>query len=261
MATVRPFILKRPLGVLITGSVHQQPFAVSRIIFSQLPKRTYVTHQDKQILLRDHGVFANYVPPEQTPSMFTDFTKWRLTKWRNLKNSVQNLLSVGLIKHKSLYEKWNSRKFLSEAIETYKDMNDAFARGDRAILEEVCLDSMYSNLKNQLKHRNNAHWEWRYHGDVEQPKIVCVRCLGTTGLSKHGFSIGQVTVKMFTKQSMAVYDKKNKLIGGDPNKIHNVLEYVIFQKTISDPEDIWRIYGKIAAPEKISNSTGGNAAA
>lgn len=50
---------------------------------------------------------------------------------------------------------------------------------------------------------------------------------------------------------MAVFDKKNKLIGGDPNKIHNILEYVVFQKTLSDPEDIWRIYGKIAAPEKL----------
>lgn len=106
-------------------------------------------------------------------------------------------------------------------------------------------------MKNQLKTRNNVRWEWKYHGDVEQPKIVCVRCVGTTGVSKHGFAVGQVTVRMFTKQSMAVYDKKNKLIGGDPNKIHNILEYVVFQKTISDPEDIWRIYGKIAAPEKV----------
>lgn len=52
---------------------------------------------------------------------------------------------------------------------------------------------------------------------------------------------------------MAVFDKKNRLIGGDPNKIHNVLEYVVFQKTISDPEDIWRVYGKIAAPEKLAS--------
>ncbi|KAI9258993.1 hypothetical protein BDA99DRAFT_606192 [Phascolomyces articulosus] len=206
--------------------------------------------QGKQILIRDHGVFANYVPPETAPAI-SDFARWRLTKWRNLKNNVQNLLSVGLIKYKSQYEKWDSRKFLEVAEETYKDMNDAFARGDRQMLEEVCLDAMYSTLKNQIKGRGHARWEWRYHGEVEQPKIVCVRCVGTTGLSKHGFSVAQATLRMYTKQSMAVYDKKNRLIGGDPNKIHNVLEYVVFQKTISDPEDIWRVYGKVAAPEKI----------
>jgi hypothetical protein len=40
----------------------------------------------------------------------------------------QIISSVGLIKYKSQFEKWNSGKFLSEAEETYKDMNDAFAR-------------------------------------------------------------------------------------------------------------------------------------
>lgn len=42
---------------------------------------------------------------------------------------VTNFLnSVGIIKRKSQFEKWNSQKFLAEAGETYKDMNDAFAR-------------------------------------------------------------------------------------------------------------------------------------
>ncbi|KAF7727852.1 39S ribosomal protein L45, mitochondrial [Apophysomyces ossiformis] len=221
----------------VYGLIHIQPYSTRPL-------------QPNQSLIRDHGVFANYVPPEKTPSV-TDFQRWRLTKWRNLKNSVSNLLSVGLIKYKSQYDTWNSGKFLSVAEETYKDMNDAFARGDRSMLEEVCLDAMYSNLKNQIKQRNQARWEWRYHGEVETPKIVCVRCMSATGVSKHGFAVAQVTVRMFTKQSMAVFDKKNRLIGGDPEKIHNVLEYVVFQKTISDAEDFWRIYGKIAAPEKI----------
>lgn len=43
-------------------------------------------------------------------------------------NKCSSLFSVGLIKYKSQFEKWNSRKFLAEAEEAYKDMNDAFAR-------------------------------------------------------------------------------------------------------------------------------------
>ena len=38
------------------------------------------------------------------------------------------IYSVGLIKYKSQYEKWDSRKFVEVAEETYKDMNDAFSR-------------------------------------------------------------------------------------------------------------------------------------
>ncbi|KAI7866508.1 hypothetical protein BDF14DRAFT_1811753 [Spinellus fusiger] len=215
--------------------------------------RAYSTefNQGKQVLVRDHGVFAHYIPPESSPSI-TDFKKWRISKWRNMMNNVQNLLSVGLIKYKSQYEKWNSAKFLGIAEETYKDMNDAFARGDRTLLEEVCLDAMYSNLKNQLRQRGAVRWEWKYHGNASPSRIVCVRCMGTSGISRHGFSVGQVTVKMTTQQSMAVYDKKNRLVGGDPQQIHTVVEYIVFQKTISDPEDIWRIYGKIAPAKALT---------
>lgn len=64
-----------------------------------------------------------------------------------------------------------------------------------------CINWLHlQNLKNQLKTRNNVTWDWQYHGEVEPPKIVCVRCMGTSGFSKTGFSVGQVTVRMHTKQ-------------------------------------------------------------
>jgi Tim44-like domain len=106
--------------------------------------------------------------------------------------------------------------------------------------------------------------------------------MGTSGFSKTGFSVGQVTVRMHTKQvnrtpllpclnitsntyapffffftnlnfrfqSMAVYDKKNRLVAGDPHKIQNVREYVVFQRALTDPEDVWKIYGKVAPTEQ-----------
>jgi hypothetical protein len=49
---------------------------------------------------------------------------------------------------------------------------------------------------------------------------------------------------------MAVYDKKHRLIAGDPNKVQNVREYVVFQRALTDPEDVWRVYGKVAPTEK-----------
>lgn len=54
----------------------------------------------------------------------------------------------------------------------------------------------------------------------------------------------------FRFQSMAVYDKKNRLIAGDPHKIQNVREYVVFQRALTDPEDVWKIYGKVAPTEQ-----------
>lgn len=45
---------------------------------------------------------------------------------------------------------------------------------------------------------------------------------------------------------MGVFDKKNKLIAGDLKKSVPVLEYLVFQRYITDPEDNWRILGKTA---------------
>lgn len=49
---------------------------------------------------------------------------------------------------------------------------------------------------------------------------------------------------------MAVYDKKHRLIAGDPNKIQQIKEYVVFQRALTDPEDIWKVYGKVAPTEQ-----------
>lgn len=50
---------------------------------------------------------------------------------------------------------------------------------------------------------------------------------------------------------MAVYDKKNKLVEGDPNKVHTMLEYVVFQKTITNTQNICSLW-KSSSTRKIN---------
>jgi len=65
-------------------------------------------------------------------------------------------------------------RFLGESEEAYIGMNEAFAKGDRKYLEEICTPSMYAKLKGQLKERV-GRYEWRYHGLLEKPQIVSIR--------------------------------------------------------------------------------------
>lgn len=168
MSSMRLSMLRPQLGLLTkqpqmaTSVVFTQLPRASLV----LGMRAYSTNQGKQILLRDHGVFGKLVfiyvidssrltllysqlcPPRAIPFYYRLFQlafnqvaqlkeqrsklvevtasmeiyKWNLGILRNI------TYSVGLIKYKSQFEKWNSRKFLAEAEETYKDMNDAFAR-------------------------------------------------------------------------------------------------------------------------------------
>ncbi|KAG0343988.1 hypothetical protein BG004_004845 [Podila humilis] len=134
-------------------------------------------------------------------------------------------------------------RFLGESEEAYIGMNEAFAKGDRKYLEEICTPTMYAKLKGQLKDRV-GRYEWRYHGIIGKPQIVSIR-QGQIG----GHVLIQMIVRLNSNQSMAVYDKKNKVIAGDLKKPVPVLEYIVFQRYITDPEDNWKILGKTAPTE------------
>jgi predicted lipid-binding transport protein (Tim44 family) len=80
------------------------------------------------------------------------------------------------------------------------------------------------------------------HGEVEPPRVVSAR-FGRLGKDLHLF---QVTVRLHTKQAMAIYTKKGQAIAGHPNKTQDILEYIVFERTIGgDNTNDWRIYGRV----------------
>lgn len=85
-------------------------------------------------------------------------------------------------------------RFLGESEEAYIGMNEAFAKGDRKYLEEICTPSMFGKLKGQLKDRV-GRYEWRYHGLLEKPQIVSIR-QGQIG----GHVLMQMIVRLHSNQ-------------------------------------------------------------
>ena len=78
-------------------------------------------------------------------------------------------------------------------------MNEAFAKGDRKYLEEICTPSMYAKLKGQLKDRV-GRYEWKYHGLVEKPQIVSIR-QGQIG----GHVLIQMIVRLHSNQVLLLF--------------------------------------------------------
>ncbi|KAF8976114.1 39S ribosomal protein L45, mitochondrial [Entomortierella lignicola] len=216
-------------------------------VLAQTANYSSVPHQmTQQISLREVGIMDPYVIPEKEnrPSVFSDYKKWiRYAKLRMRNTGMTAASTLGMCWR--LKDFGITARFLGESEEAYIGMNEAFARGDRDYLEEICTPSMYAKLKGQLKDRV-GRYEWRYHGLIEKPQIVSIR-QGQIG----GHVLIQMIIRLHTNQSMGVFDKKNKLIAGDLKKTVPVLEYIVFQRYISDPEDNWKILGK-ASPEPIS---------
>ncbi|KAF9430233.1 39S ribosomal protein L45, mitochondrial [Entomortierella beljakovae] len=210
--------------------------------YSSVPRQ-----MTQKLTLKEVGIMDPYVIPEKEnrPSIFNDYKKW-------VKYAKLRMRNTGMTAASTIGMSWKLKdfgltgRFIGESEEAYVAMNEAFARGDRAFIEEICTPSMAGKLKSQLKDRV-GRFEWKYHGLVEKPQLVSIR-QGQIG----GHVLIQIIVRLHTNQSMGVFDKKNKLIAGDLKKSVPVLEYIVFQRYITDPADNWKILGK-ASPEANTN--------
>ncbi|NWZ87427.1 RM45 protein, partial [Poecile atricapillus] len=91
---------------------------------------------------------------------------------------------------------------------------------------------------------------WRFLESLEPPRVVHVRC---EGVMNRGNLYGQVTVRMHSRQILAIYDRFGRLMYGGEEIPKDVLEYVVFERYLVNPYGTWRMHGKIVpewAPPK-----------
>ncbi|NXH14969.1 RM45 protein, partial [Bucco capensis] len=91
---------------------------------------------------------------------------------------------------------------------------------------------------------------WSFVESLEPPRVVHMRC---DSIVNKGNLYGQVTVRMHTRQCLAIYDRFGRLMYGGEQMPKDVLEYVVFERYLVNPYGTWRMHGKIVpewAPPK-----------
>ncbi|NWV73840.1 RM45 protein, partial [Dasyornis broadbenti] len=91
---------------------------------------------------------------------------------------------------------------------------------------------------------------WSFVESLEPPRVVHVRC---DSIMNRGNLYGQVTVRMHSRQILAIYDRFGRLMYGGEEVPKDVLEYVVFERYLVNPYGSWRMHGKIVpewAPPK-----------
>ncbi|NWS07081.1 RM45 protein, partial [Motacilla alba] len=83
---------------------------------------------------------------------------------------------------------------------------------------------------------------WSFVESLEPPRVVHVRC---EGVLNRGNLYGQVTVRMHSRQILAIYDRFGRLMYGGEEIPKDVLEYVVFERYLVNPYGTWRMHGKI----------------
>lgn len=182
-------------------------------------------------------IFKPYEPPEGEgkSSSLIDKVKRPLTFG---KDAVQKRFNLNTIRGFE-GEEFNLDDFTKESVQIYIKAHECLAaRDDKTIFEYVtehCFPMMTTGLKLHTI-------VWKYLGEVEPARAVQVHT--EDQLIKNN-KFAQITVRMHTKQIMAIYDRHGRLIHGSPTDVKEVLEYIVFEKYLSNEYGQWRVHDRI----------------
>ncbi|KAL5701619.1 hypothetical protein ACHQM5_026937 [Ranunculus cassubicifolius] len=199
-----------------------------------------------QVAMRSPGiVYEPYAPREPISFFRRWFTRsgWKRTK----EDMILELKSAYAITklRKSGYSK---KRFYTEAVQMYKEINTLMANGDKTSLRKVVTEHMFSALKNEIKYRQ-SNWSSIYWEMVEPVKRIRTLRARMIGVDKHDLSkvFVQLTLEFLTKQKFAAYNTKGDIVAGDKEKEVLVRDIWVFEKSMFHKDAYWRLCGRIKA--------------
>ncbi|XP_003222531.2 large ribosomal subunit protein mL45 [Anolis carolinensis] len=191
------------------------------------------------------GIFESYVPPEGDARISSLSKEGLKQRAQQVKQTAASQLAIRKIKD---YDPDFSTKTFAEKaqdifIEAHNNLTNFNKEKMHALVTEYCFPDMV---------RGNRYKtiRWSFLESLEPPRVVQVRC--PTMVSKDNL-YGQVTVRMHSRQTLAIYDRFGRLMYGGEQIPKDVLEYLVFERHLVNPYGQWRLHGKIVpawAPPK-----------
>uniref|UniRef100_A0A8B9N3N8 Large ribosomal subunit protein mL45 n=1 Tax=Accipiter nisus TaxID=211598 RepID=A0A8B9N3N8_9AVES len=186
-----------------------------------------------------------YVPPEgdaRLTSLSKDGLKQKVEKLRQTAAS-----QLALRKVKDHDPDFSTKTFPEKAQEIFIEAHNCLANFNKQKLHSLVTERCYPEMVRGNRYRTIR---WSFVESLEPPRVVHVRC---DSIVNRGNLYGQVTVRMHTRQTLAIYDRFGRLMYGGEQVPKDVLEYVVFERYLVNPYGTWRMHGKIVpewAPPK-----------
>lgn len=197
------------------------------------------------------GAFEPYIPPEGDGKASIVSTTRAKQAVELLEKKSKSMMAIRKIK--SFEEEFKQNEFAQQAQDIYIKAHEALANHDRKALRLYVTEKAYPEFKHN-SFLKTIHW--KFIESLEPPRIVHARC--TDVITKENI-FGQVTVRFHNRQQLAIYDRFGRLIHGSEILSKDVLEYVVYEKHLSNLYGTWRIHEKIipdwAPPKEPSRLT------
>lgn len=196
---------------------------------------------EKQIFISNTGgIFEAYVPPEGDGKFSAISTAGAKQKVEFMTKKGKSYMAVRKIRHYD--ENFTLGGFEEEAQEIYIKAHKAIASKDEEALRLTVTEKAYPEVRHNTLDKTIR---WKFIQSLELPRSVQVRC---TNIVTKDNLFAQITVRFHNQQTLAVYDRFGRLMHGSEIVMKDVLEYVVFEKHLSNQYGIWRIHGKIVPP-------------
>ncbi|KAM9818961.1 39S ribosomal protein L45, mitochondrial isoform X1 [Syngnathus typhle] len=243
--TKKRFYIPPPVGV--KGKKDVNPEAKARaagVVFRQ-------EYMERPINIScTAGIFDPYVPPEGDARLSSLSKEGLKQRTEQLRQSASSQLAIRKIKE--FDSGFSSKDFAERALEIFTEAHNVLCNFNREKLHSLVTERCYPLSSWQEMTRGNRYktLRWRLVESLEPPRVVHARC---PDMVSKGNLYGQVTVRMHSRQILAIYDRFGRLMLGDEAQPKDVLEYLVMERHLVNPYGRWRLHGKIVpswAPAK-----------
>ncbi|XP_030627759.1 large ribosomal subunit protein mL45 [Chanos chanos] len=191
------------------------------------------------------GIFDPYVPPEGDARLSTLSKEGLKQRTEQLRQSAGSQLAIRKIKEHD--SEFTTKEFPTRAQEIFIEAHSALTQFDKVKLHSLVTERCYPEMVRGNRYKTIR---WRFIESLEPPRVVHARC---PDMVSKGNLYGQVTLRMHSRQTLAVYDRFGRLMLGDEEEPRDVLEYLVLERHLVNPYGRWRLHGKIVpawAPPK-----------
>ncbi|XP_047220863.1 39S ribosomal protein L45, mitochondrial isoform X2 [Girardinichthys multiradiatus] len=191
------------------------------------------------------GVFDPYIPPEGDARLSTLSKEGLKQRTEQIRQSATSQLAIRKIKEHD--SEFSTKTFAEQAQEIFVEAHNALTHFNREKLHSLVTERCYPEMTRGNRYKTIR---WRFVESLEPPRVVHARC---PDMVTKGNLYGQVTVRMHSKQTIAIYDRFGRLMLGSEEQPKDVLEYLVIERHLINPYSRWRLHGKIVpswAPPK-----------
>lgn len=191
------------------------------------------------------GVFDPYIPPEGDARLSTLSKEGLKQRTEQIRQSTASQLALRKIKEHD--SEFTTKTFAEKAQEIFIEAHNALTQFNKEKLHSLVTERCYPEMTRGNRYKTIR---WRFVESLEPPKVVHARC---PDMVSKGNLYGQVTVRMHSKQTLAIYDRFGRLMLGSEEQLKDVLEYLVIERHLVNPYGRWRLHGKIVpswAPAK-----------